>query len=112
MIDAKALSEFLAALYNEAASKSVSPTEADGRRSEMIGRTLTRRLKQLEHLEQVRRTQIAAESTGARERIMADLNRIAERMKAGGNWPPEPQPTAEEVERRILAIFAGREKRP
>ena len=70
--------------------------------------TIGRRLKQLEH---ARRMQIPTQSSGARERIMAQLDRIRERMMAGEDWTPEQLPDPEEVKQRIqdaLAHLRGR----
>ncbi len=50
---------------------------------------IIRRLKQLEYPRQM---QIARQSSGVRERIMAELDRIRERMMAGGDWPPVQPP--------------------
>ena len=64
--------------------------------------TISRRLKQLER---ARRVQIPTQSSGARERIMAQLDRIRERMMAGGCWPPEHLPDCEEVKQRLDEAF-------
>ena len=48
----------------------------------------------------------------ARAALMEKLNGVAERLRAGGNWPPEPRPTVEEMKQRIKELFARRDERP
>jgi hypothetical protein len=70
-------------------------------------------IKRLEYLEHTRRAQIAATTTfDARSILLGKLNRMAERLRAGPNWPPEPRPTVEEVKQRLQGLFAGRGERP
>jgi hypothetical protein len=69
-------------------------------------------IKRLEHLEHARQTQMAARSVDARALLMEKLNGVAERMRAGGNRPPEPRPTVEEVKQHIKESFARRDERP
>jgi hypothetical protein len=74
-------------------------------------------IKRLEHLEHAHRTQIAANTRGVRAVLMEKLNGVAERLRAGGNWPPEPRPTVEEVKQRIRefvprVVTSGRDQPP
>ncbi len=69
-------------------------------------------IKRLELLEHARQTQIAASTRNVRAVLMEKLNGVAERLRAGRNWPPEPRPTVEEVKQRINELFARRDERP
>jgi hypothetical protein len=64
-------------------------------------------IKRLELLEHASQTQSAASTYDVRAVLMEKLNGVAERQRAGGNWPPEPRPTVEEVKQRIKELFAG-----
>src|SRR5437879_751882 len=65
-------------------------------------------VKRLEHLEHARRTQIAAASTfDARSMLLEKLNGAAVRLRAGGNWPPEPRPTVEEMKPKAHCVRPG-----
>jgi hypothetical protein len=71
-------------------------------------RSTTRRL---EYLEQARRTlPVVAGTSDARERIRENLKRIGERLRSGGNWPPEHLPRAEEVKIRLRGTLDRLEK--
>ncbi len=66
-------------------------------------------IKRLVHLEEARRTHLKTTSSyGARALLEANLNRIATRMRASGNWPPEPRVTVEEMKLRLAELFATR----
>ena len=62
-------------------------------------------LRRLEHLER-RQELIAPVGYDARAIMMEKIEAIAERMQAGGNWPPEPPPTIDEVKQRLAAATA------
>jgi hypothetical protein len=69
-------------------------------------------LERLEDLENVRKTQLAARSIYDVRSLLKDrLNRMAARMRAGGNWPPESRLTVKEVKQRINELFAMRQQR-
>jgi hypothetical protein len=68
-------------------------------------------LKRLEYLEHARRTLVAiAGPSDARERLRENVERIAERLRTGGDWPPEHLPTAEEVKIQLRATLDRVEK--
>ena len=69
-------------------------------------------IKRLEFLEHARQTQSAVSPYDVRAVLMEKLNGVAERLRAGGNWPPEPRPTVEEMKQRIKELFARRDERP
>jgi hypothetical protein len=59
-------------------------------------------IKRLVHLEEARRTNLETTSSyDGRALLEANLNRIAARMRASGNWPPEPRVTVEEMKLRL-----------
>ena len=62
-------------------------------------------LKRLKHLE--RRRELETVNYDARAVLLARLNAIAERMRASPYWPPDPQPTAEELKRRLAERVAS-----
>ena len=61
-------------------------------------------IRRLEHLER-HRALITVDYDG-RAVLLARLNVIAERMRAGGNCPPDPRPTLDEVKQRLAAATA------
>lgn len=63
-------------------------------------KAIIRRLEQLE-----RHQALVTVDYDARVVLLQRINAIAERMRAGGNWPPEPRPTVEEVRQRLNAIL-------
>jgi hypothetical protein len=69
-------------------------------------------LKRLEDLERVHKTQMATHSTyDARAQLKERLDLMAARMRAGGNSPPEPRLTAEEIKQRINELLAMQQER-
>jgi hypothetical protein len=62
-------------------------------------KTISKRLQQLErrHSEQV----VARDTSGARERLLANLKRVRERLQADPNWESMAKPTVAEVRQRI-----------
>ena len=62
-------------------------------------------VRRLEHLERHRALVTVDYDAGAV--LLQRINAIAERMRAGGNWPPEPRPTVEQVQERLNAIVAA-----
>ena len=65
-------------------------------------------LRRLQQLEQQRSELVAADhSSGARERILAAINRMADPRRGDPDWESRPQPTVLELRRRIreAAIF-------
>jgi hypothetical protein len=62
-------------------------------------KTVSKRLQQLErrHSEQV----VANDTSGARERLLAVVKRVRERLQADPNWESMPKPTLAEVRQRI-----------
>ena len=62
-------------------------------------RTISKQLQQLErrHAEQV----VANDTSGAHERLLANLKRVRERLQADPNWESMPKPTVAEVRQRI-----------
>jgi hypothetical protein len=62
-------------------------------------------VRRLEHLERYRAL-VAAVGYDARAVLLVRLTAIADRMRASGNWPPEPRPTAEQVRQRLMQALA------
>jgi hypothetical protein len=69
-------------------------------------KTICRRLQQLERS---RTERLAANDTsGARERFMARIDRMAARLRADPNWkPPTPEQT-EAIKRHLKEFFASK----
>ena len=65
-------------------------------------KAIVRRLEQLERY----RALLAPVGSDARAVLLARLHGIAERMRAGGKWPPEPRPTMEQVRQRVMQALA------
>jgi len=62
-------------------------------------RTTLRRLQQLEeHHSDLR---AATVTSGAKEKLLADLSRVAERLRADPNWEAIPKPDPDEVLKQI-----------
>src|SRR5580658_7126961 len=71
---------------------------------ESVVRTI---LKRLEDLESAYQTQIAARDIyDARALLKERVDRMAARMRLGGDWLPVPHLTVEEVKQRVKAVFA------
>jgi hypothetical protein len=70
-------------------------------------KTISKRLQQLErrHSEQV----AASDTSGARERLLAVLKRVRERLQADPNWESMPKPSVAEVRQRIHEILSRHE---
>ena len=65
-------------------------------------------LRRLQQLEQRRSELVAADdSSGARERILAAINRMADPRRGDPDWESRPQPTVEELRRRIRDAVSG-----
>ncbi len=67
-------------------------------------KTISKRLQQLErrHAEQV----VANDTSGARERLLAVLKRVRERLQADPNWESMPKPTVAEVRQQIQEMLS------
>jgi hypothetical protein len=66
---------------------------------EALVKTILRRLQQLE---QRRSESLAANDvSGARERFLARINGMAERLSGDPNWEAMPKPSVEEVRQRL-----------
>lgn len=72
----------------------------------MISSKLSRRL---ERLEARYAPPSLPDGYDPREELMKELNRLAERMKADGDWP-QPEATPEEVEECLRALSELMEK--
>jgi hypothetical protein len=67
-------------------------------------RTISKRLQQLERRQS---EQVAANDTsGGRERLLAVLRRVRERLQADPNWESMPKPTVAEVRQRIHEMLS------
>jgi hypothetical protein len=68
-------------------------------------KTILRRLQQLEQ----RRSELVAsdDSSGARERILAAISRMADPRQGDPDWESRPQPTVEDLQRRIRDAVSG-----
>ena len=66
-------------------------------------KAIERRLDLLER----HRALLAPVGYDARAVLLVRLNAMTERMRAGGKWPPDPRPTAEEVKQRLAARVAS-----
>ena len=64
-------------------------------------------VRRLEHLER-HRALVAPAGLDARAILMERITAVAERLRAGGNWPPEPRLTVEQVQARLNTVFASR----
>jgi hypothetical protein len=62
-------------------------------------RTTLRRLQQLE--EHHSHLRAATVTSGAKEKLLADLSRVAERLRADPNWEAMPKPDPDEVLKHI-----------
>ena len=59
-------------------------------------------LRRLQQLEQRRSELVAADdSSAARERILAAINRMADPRRGDPDWESRPQPTVEDLRQRI-----------
>ena len=69
-------------------------------------KTSVRRLQQLErkHSDWL----AATHSSGARERFMAHINRMAARLRADPNWRPPTPEQAEAIKQDLKEFFAAR----
>jgi hypothetical protein len=69
-----------------------------------------RRLQQLEHS---RSEYVAAtDCTGARERLLAKISAMADRLRGDPNWEARPKPTLEEVKARLREAVARLRDQP
>ena len=68
-------------------------------------KTTLRRLQQLEQ----RHSELTAadDSSGARERILAAISRMADPRRGDPDWESRPQPTVEDLRRRIRDAVSG-----
>ena len=65
-------------------------------------------LRRLQQLEQRRSDLVAADdSSGARERILAAISRMADPRRGDPDWESRPQPTVEELRHRIRDAVSG-----
>jgi hypothetical protein len=67
-------------------------------------------LRRLQQLEQRRSERVAADdSSGARERILAAISRMADPRRGDPDWESRPQPTVEDLLRGIreAGIFSS-----
>ena len=69
-------------------------------------KTTFRRLQQLErkHSEWL----VATDTSGARERFMAHINRMAARLRADPNWKPPTPEQAEAIKQHLKEFFAAK----
>jgi len=62
-------------------------------------------VRRLEHVERYRAL-VAPVGYDARAVLLVRLTAIAERLRAGRKWPPEPGPTMEQVRQRLMQALA------
>jgi hypothetical protein len=63
-------------------------------------------LHRLEQLEQRQAARIAAaDSSGAHERLVATIDRMAERLRADADWESPSKPTVAEVRERLQEVL-------
>ena len=69
-------------------------------------KTICRRLRQLER----RRSEwlVATDTSCARERFVAHINRMAARLRADPNWTPPTPEQAEAIKQHFKAYFAAK----
>jgi hypothetical protein len=72
-------------------------------------KTIVKRLQQLERKRSVRLA--VNDASGARERFMAQINRMAARLRADPNWKPPTPEQAEEIKQYFKAYFAAKATR-
>jgi hypothetical protein len=66
-------------------------------------------LRRLQQLEQRRSEQRALmDTSGAKERFLANIARTAERLRSNPNWTPPTESEAQEIKQRLKAFFAAR----